>query len=179
MAKSKNESKNVKNEDKGVEIPDISPGQEVKEQTEECTVDLDKQNQELTECYKRLAAEYDNYRKRTIKEKEEIYDTCVIDITEKFLPVLDNLNLALANSKDVKDEVLKGILMIHKQFIDTLEKLEIKEIGCLNQQFDPNLHDAVMTVDDDEKSGTVVEVFKKGYIYKEKVVRHSMVKVAK
>ena len=93
--------------------------------------------------------------------------------------MLDNLDLALVNAKDAKDEVLKGILMIHKQFLDTLRKLDIKEIDCLNQQFDPNLHDAVMTVDDDEKSGSVVEVFKKGYIYKERVVRHSMVKVAK
>ena len=70
--------------------------------------------------------------------------------------------------------------MIHKQFIDTLTKLDIKEIDCLNKEFDPNIHDAVMIVEDpDIETGVVVEVFKKGYIYKDRVVRHSMVKVAK
>ncbi len=174
MAKGKSEDK------KQQEGADISDDNQVKEQESECTVDFEKQNQELTECYKRLAAEYDNYRKRTIKEKEDIYDTCVVDITEKFLPVLDNLDLALANSKSTEDEIYKGVKMIYKQFIDTLAKLDIKEIDCLNKEFNPNMHDAVMIVEDpDIETGIVVDVFKKGYMYKERVVRHSMVKVAK
>jgi molecular chaperone GrpE len=177
MAKGKSEDKNNKKQQEGA---DISDDNQVKEQESECTVDFEKQNQELTECYKRLAAEYDNYRKRTIKEKEDIYDTCVVDITEKFLPVLDNLDLALANSKSTEDEIYKGVKMIYKQFIDTLAKLDIKEIDCLNKEFNPNMHDAVMIVEDpDIETGIVVDVFKKGYMYKERVVRHSMVKVAK
>lgn len=180
MVKSKNDDKDVKKMQEGIDIPEVSEGQEVHDEPYVCAVDFEKQNQEITECYQRLAAEYENYRKRSVKEKEEIYDTCVVDITDKFLPVLDNLDLALANSKSAKDEVQKGIVMIHKQFMDTLAKLDVKEIDCLNKQFDPNLHDAVMTVDDPEKqSGVIADVFKKGYIYKERVVRHCMVKVVK
>ncbi|HOD92826.1 MAG TPA: nucleotide exchange factor GrpE [Clostridia bacterium] len=180
MAKSKNESKDFKKQQEGADISDAHKTNQENEQVTECVVDFEKQNQELTDCYKRLAAEYDNYRKRTLKEKEDIYDTCVADITEKFLPVLDNLDLALANSKSAEDDILKGIKMIQKQFIDTLNKLDIKEIDCLNKEFDPNMHDAVMIIEDpDIETGIVVEVFKKGYIYKDRVVRHSMVKVAK
>lgn len=180
MTKNKHDEKDVKKQQEGVDIPDVSNESHEDEQVTQCSVDFEKQNQELTECYKRLAAEYENYRKRTAKEKEDIYDTCVADITEKFLPVLDNLDLALANSKSADNDILKGIKLIHKQFIDTLTKLDIKEIDCLNKEFDPNIHDAVMIVEDpDIETGVVVEVFKKGYIYKDRVVRHSMVKVAK
>lgn len=180
MVKSKNDDKDAKKVQEGIDIPEVSEGQDVHDEPYVCAVNFEKQNEEITECYKRLAAEYDNYRKRSIKEKDEIYDICVADITDKFLPVLDNLDLALANSKSAKDEVQKGIEMIHKQFIDTLTKLDVKEINSLGEEFDPNLHDAVMTVDDPEKqSGIIVDVFKKGYIYKDRVVRHSMVKVAK
>ena len=180
MAKGKNENKDVKKQQEGVDIPDISQTDQEKDQESECIADFEKQNKELTECYKRLAAEFDNYRKRTIKEKEDIYDTCVADITEKFLPVLDNLDLALQNSKSTDDEIFKGVKMIYKQFIDTLTKLDIKEIDCLNKEFDPNMHDAVMIIENpDIETGIVVDVFKKGYMYKDRVVRHSMVKVAK
>lgn len=149
------------------------------EEVTSCETDMEKQNKELTDCYKRLAAEYDNYRKRTAKEKQDIYDICVADITEKFLPVLDNLDLALANSDSADDNVVKGIELIHKQFLETLAKLGVFEIDCLNKPFDPNIHDAVMVTEDPAiEAGTVVEVFKKGYIYKDRVVRHSVVKVA-
>ncbi len=161
---------------------EVEPQLEEEVETLACDVsddDLRKQNLELNDCYKRLAAEYDNYRKRTAKEKADIYDLSVMEVTEKYLEVLDNIELALANSQGAQDEVLKGVMMIHKQFLTVLEKLGVFEIESLDAEFDPNLHDAVMIEENEEKAGKIVEVFKKGYIYKERVIRHSIVKVAR
>ncbi|MFA7672328.1 MAG: nucleotide exchange factor GrpE [Clostridia bacterium] len=180
MTKSKEDKKTADIEEKVIKEKDAEAKTSEPAEKTETVADngLQKMNDELIDSLKRLAAEYDNFRKRTTKEKEDIYNVCLIDITEKFLPVLDNLELALANKKATQDEVQKGIEMIRKQFEDTLSKLCIKEMDCLNKQFDPEFHNAVMTVEDATKAkGTIVEVFKKGYVYKDRVVRHSMVKV--
>ena len=128
--------------------------------------------------YLRLMAEYDNFRKRSQKEREAIYGDIKADTVTKFLPVYDNLVRALANSTE--DEAYrKGVEMIMTQFDETLKKLGVTEIDSVGKKFDPNLHNAVMQVDDETKGeNEVVEVFQKGFMLGDKVIRFAMVKVA-
>lgn len=130
------------------------------------------------DSYLRLAAEYDNYRKRSQKEKEGLYGDIKSDTVSKFLPVYDNLVRALAQSTE--DEAYrKGVEMIMNQFNATLEKLGVSRIESLGQKFDPSLHNAVMHVEDEEKGeNEIVEVFQKGFMMGDKVIRFAMVKVA-
>lgn len=136
---------------------------------------------EAVEKYQRLFAEFDNFRKRTDKEKAARYDMGAKDVVEKILPVLDNFELALKNVPDDKEAsaFAEGMEMIHKQFVKVLEDLGVTPIEAVGKEFDPNFHNAVMHVDDEEAGDNiVVEEFQKGYMYKEHVVRYSMVKVA-
>ena len=128
--------------------------------------------------YLRLLAEYDNYRKRSQKEKDGLYADIKSDTVAKFLPVYDNLVRALAQSTE--DEAYRrGVEMIMAQFNTTLEKLGATRIECLGQKFDPSLHNAVMHVEDEEKGeNEIVEVFQEGFMMGEKVIRFAMVKVA-
>ena len=128
--------------------------------------------------YLRLLAEYDNYRKRSQKEKDNLYADIKSDTVAKFLPVYDNLVRALAQSTE--DEAYRrGVEMIMTQFNTTLEKLGATKIECLGQKFDPSLHNAVMHVVDEEKGeNEIVEVFQEGFMMGEKVIRYAMVKVA-
>ena len=133
---------------------------------------------EYYDSLKRNMADFDNYKKRIIKEKESIYVTTVSDIVENLLPVLDNFENALGHkSKDAEFET--GMKMIYNQIKDVIKGYGVEEIKCLKSEFDPMLHEAVMHVDDEtfgEKE--VIEVFRKGYKIKDKVIRHAMVKVA-
>lgn len=125
----------------------------------------------------RLGAEYENYRKRTTKEKEGIYSDSVVDVLKETLPILDNLERALS-ADGSKEDLKVGIEMTSKQFIDTLSKFGVEEIS-IESGFDPNVHNAVMHINDDSfGENEIVEVFQKGYKKSEKVLRHSMVKVA-
>ena len=128
--------------------------------------------------YLRLLAEYDNYRKRSQKEKDNLYGEVKADTVTKFLPVYDNLCRALAQTTE--DEAYrKGVEMIMTQFEQTLEKLGVTKIESLGQTFDPNRHNAVMHVDDEAKGeNEIVEVFQEGFLLGEKVIRFAMVKVA-
>ena len=128
--------------------------------------------------YLRLLAEYDNYRKRSQKEKDSLYADIKSDTVAKFLPVYDNLVRALAQSTE--DEAYRrGVEMIMTQFNTTLEKLGATRIESLGQKFDPSLHNAVMHVEDEEKGeNEIVEVFQDGFMMGEKVIRFAMVKVA-
>ena len=130
------------------------------------------------EKYLRLAAEYDNYRKRSAKEKESAWTDAKADTAAAFLPVYDNLERALkATCSD--EAFLKGVEMTMTQLKDVLNKLGIEEIPALGEKFDANLHNAVMHVDDDSvEENTVVEVFQTGFKTGEKVIRFAMVKVA-
>ena len=129
--------------------------------------------------YMRLAAEYDNYRKRTANEKLSIYDDATSKACIELLPVADSVTLALANLKDADPDIIKGIELISNQLAKSFEKLKIESYGKAGDAFDPNLHNAVMHVEDEEAGeNIVVEEFMKGYMYKGSVVRHSMVKVA-
>ena len=133
---------------------------------------------EEKEKYLRLAAEYDNFRKRSQKERESLYNDIKADTLLKFLPVYDNLVRALA--QETADEAYrKGVEMIMTQFDTTMEKLGVKEIPALGEKFDPVYHNAVMHVDDESLGeNEVIEVFQKGFMLNDKIIRFAMVKVA-
>lgn len=135
---------------------------------------------ELYDKYLRVLAEYDNFKKRTQKEKDELYGIATADTIEKLLPVADNLERAISVLNETEtSEFSEGVKMVTKQFFEILEKMGVTPIDALGAQFDPNLHNAVMHVDDEEyDANIVVEQFIKGYQMKDKVIRHSMVKVA-
>ena len=132
----------------------------------------------MNDKYLRLYAEYDNYRKRSQKEKDNLYGDIKADVLGKFLPVYDNLERALAQ-KTEDEAYRRGVEMIMAQFKATMEKLGVTEIESLGQKFDPNLHNAIMHVDDEEKGeNEIVEVFQQGFRIGDKVIRFAMVKVA-
>lgn len=136
---------------------------------------------EAVEKYQRLFAEFDNFRKRSEKEKAARYDMGAKDIIEKVLPVLDSFELALKNVPEAEADspFVDGMEKIHKQFMKTLEDAGVTPIEAVGKEFDPAFHNAVMHVEDAEAGDNiVVEEFQKGYLYKEHVVRYSMVKVA-
>ena len=145
---------------------------------EEKIMALEKENAELNDKFLRVCAEYDNFRRRSQKEKDALYGEIKANAVTQFLPVYDNLERAL--KQGTEDEAYKkGVEMIMTQFCTTLEKLGVTEIKCLGEKFDPTLHNAVMHVDDEEKGeNEIVEVFQKGFKLGEKVIRFAMVKVA-
>lgn len=131
------------------------------------------------EKYLRCAAEFDNFKRRTIKEKEQIYKDSVADTVLALLPVADNLERALASFTDKDNDYYKGVEMVLKQTEEVFKKLGVEVIKAVGEEFNPELHNAVMhTQDDKVADNTVVEEFQKGYTYKDKVIRYSMVKVA-
>ena len=141
----------------------------------------DEQIAELNDRLLRQMAEFDNYRRRTDTEKAASFDNGQRALVEKILPVLDNMERGLATLSDEEKEqpFAAGMDKIYRQMLDTLTAQGLKEIEALNAEFNPDYHNAVMHVDDDSVGeNIVVEVFQKGYIYKDTVVRHAMVKVA-
>lgn len=143
---------------------------------------LKQQLSEKEEAHLRLAAEYDNYRKRSLKEKEQIAQEAFASAASKFLPLLDNLERGYQAAKaraGEEDEVVKGLALITRQAAQTLEQAGIREIKALGETFDPKLHHAVLQIEDESKGEQeIVEVFEKGYQLGEKVLRHAVVKVA-
>lgn len=141
----------------------------------------DAQIEELQDRLKRQMAEFDNFRKRTEKEKSAMYEIGARDIIDKILPVLDNFERGLASvPEDLKGTSFpEGVEMIYKQFVKTLEDAGVEAIEAVGQQFDPNLHNAVMHVEDDSfGENEISQELQKGYKYRGTVVRHSMVQVA-
>lgn len=141
----------------------------------------DEKIEELTDRLQRTMAEFDNYRKRTDKEKASMYVIGAKDIVEKMLPVVDNFERAMATvtEEQKKDPFVDGMDKIYKHLCKTLEDMGVKPIEAVGKEFDPNFHNAVMHVEDDEVGeNIVVEEFQKGYMYRDSVVRYSMVKVA-
>ena len=133
---------------------------------------------EYYEHLKRNMAEFDNFKKRISKEKDMMYNTISASVISELLPILDNFEKAL-NSESTDESYKNGMAMIYGQLIDALNKIGVEEIEALNTTFDPNFHEAVMHVEDEnfgEKE--VVEVFRKGYKIGDKIIRHAMVKVA-
>ena len=133
---------------------------------------------ELTDMLQRQMAEFENYRKRTEKEKASMYDMGTRDTVEKLLPVIDNFERGLAGSAE-DDPFAEGMKMIYRQMMTMLTDLGVTPIDAAGKEFDPNLHNAVMHVDDENFGENIVaEELQKGYMFKDHVVRHSMVKVA-
>lgn len=140
----------------------------------------DEQIEELNDRLKRQMAEFENFRKRSEKEKSQMFDMGAKTIVEKILPVIDNFERGLAAVPDDKkdDPFITGMDKVYKQMLTELDAAGVKPIECVGQEFDPDFHNAVMLVENDElESGTVAQELQKGYMYKDSVVRHSMVSV--
>ncbi len=159
---------------------EVFSSEEVEELKAKCE-EKSKQCEEYFNMLQRTAAEFDNYKKRTAREKEALYMDATGDVVAAFLPVVDNIERAIqAADNDAGGTSLKeGIELVYRQFKDVMKKLNVEVIEAVGKEFDPNLHNAVSHVDDEEYGeNVVVEEFQKGYILKDKVIRHSMVKVA-
>lgn len=142
---------------------------------------LKEQVSELNDKLLRQMAEFENFRKRSEKEKDSMYENGARSVIEKLLPVVDNFERGMGTLTDEDKETAfaKGMEMIYKQLMDELDKMDVKPIDAAGKEFDPNLHNAVMHVDDESLGeNVVVEELQKGYTYRGTVVRHSMVKVA-
>lgn len=140
----------------------------------------DEQIEELTDKLKRQMAEFDNYRKRTEKEKSSMYEIGAKDVIEKMLPIVDNFErLATVSEEQKNDPFVEGMDKVYKHLMTTLEGIGVKPIEAVGQEFNPDLHNAVMHVEEEEAGeNVIVEEFQKGYTYRDAVVRYSMVKVA-
>ena len=141
----------------------------------------DEKIDELTDRLTRQMAEFDNFRKRTEKEKSQMYEIGAKDIIEKILPIVDNFERGLGsmNEEEKATPFAEGMEKIYKQLMTTLESLGVKPIDAVGQEFNPDFHNAVMHVEDEELDENIIaEEFQKGYMYRDSVVRHSMVKVA-
>ncbi|MFQ7307126.1 MAG: nucleotide exchange factor GrpE [Mediterraneibacter sp.] len=141
----------------------------------------DEKIDELTDRLTRQMAEFDNFRKRTEKEKSQMYEIGAKDIIEKILPIVDNFERGLASMPEEEKATpfAEGMEKIYKQLMTTLESIDVKPIEAVGKEFNPDFHNAVMHVEDEElDENIIVEEFQKGYTYRDSVVRHSMVKVA-
>lgn len=143
----------------------------------------EKENQcaDLLDRLQRTMAEFDNFRKRTIKEKTSLFDDGVRSTIEQILPVIDNFERALSSNttEDESNPYLQGMEMIYRQFKDILAAIGVEEIKTIGEKFNPDFHNAVTHIEDEAYGeNEIVEEFQKGYIYKDKVIRYSMVKVA-
>ena len=166
-----------------VEAEVVEEGEvEIVDEKDEKIAQLEQQAADNLDKYQRCLAEFDNFRKRTVKEKASMYDDGVRSTVEKLLMVIDNLERAVAvqeNKADENDAFFKGVKMTLTQFQDVLRGIGVEEIKAVGEKFDPNLHAAVAHEDDENygENEVVLEMLK-GYMYKDKVIRHSMVKVA-
>lgn len=141
---------------------------------------LEEKIAELEDARMRQLAEFENFRKRSEKEKSQMFEIGAKSVVEKILPVIDNFERGLASMPEEEKgkPFADGIELVYKQMLGALDEIGVKPIEAVGQEFDPNFHNAVMTVEsDDMESGTVAEELQKGYMYQDSVVRHSMVKV--
>ncbi len=182
MAKKK--KKDVTEEE--VKVEETTTTEEVTEdvtETAEVFSEVDKlknECKEVTEKFLRLQAEFQNFKKRTEKEKTDLYKYANEKLFTDLLPLMDNMERALASTESGSDGIIEGLQMIKKSFDEVFSKNSLEVINSIGQEFDPELHHAVMSDDsDDHVSEHVIEEFQKGYTLSGKVIRHSMVKVAK
>ncbi|WP_303864135.1 nucleotide exchange factor GrpE [Alkalibaculum bacchi] len=160
---------------------DVEEATEKKEETSS-TESVSKEKEELLNKLVRLQADFDNFRKRTIKEKEEIYKYALSDFSEKFLPVIDNMERAIQSIEDAKisDGYVDGVKMVISQLITVLNNEGLEEIPTENVEFDPQWHHGVAVDNiEDIEDNHIIEVYQKGYKFKEKVLRPAMVKICK
>ena len=194
---SEQETGNESGEQKDEQDPDDAKEGEEQEETEDDKTEghilknfkkkdkkleaLENQKKELEDKVMRQMAEFENYRKRTEKEKATMFEMGAKSVIEKMLPVVDNFERGLASvpEEDQTDPIYEGMNLIYKQLMGELDKLGVKPIEALGQEFNPDLHNAVMQVESEEfGEGTVAQELQKGYMYRDSVVRHSMVAVA-
>lgn len=181
------DEKNLNEEEKVVEKKENTEQKSTKskkcnKKDKEKNEEIDKLKAELEtqkDRFLRTAAEYENFRKRTEREKTAIYADATAFTLENILPVVDSVELAMKSSENASDEYKKGLELMANQIKTSFEKLGVTESGNVGDKFDPNFHNAVSHVDDENKEeNVIVEVFQKGYLLKDKVIRHAMVKVA-
>ena len=183
MAKDKKEKKNAEAEETKAEevTEEVTEEPEQEEAADERDAKIESLEKELAtqkDKYMRLAAEYDNYRKRTANEKLSIYDDATGKAVTELLPVADSVRMALENLKDADAEIIKGVELIQTQLGRSFEKLKITSYGAVGDTFDPQLHNAISMVDSDElESGQIAAVFQTGYKIGDKIIRHAMVQV--
>ena len=165
--------------DKEEKNEQVEKKEEKKEEKKDCIIDPKQQElDELNDRYKRVLAEFENYKKRSSKERETLYNSILGDIVETFLPIIDNLeNAWKVETQDA--EYKKGVELVLKQFKDILKAKGVEEIPALGETFDPSLHEAVSSVQDPDKNAKeIVQEYRKGYKIGSRVIRHSMVVVA-
>ncbi len=161
-----NSEKNINNENEEASV---------KNENDTELLEIKKQLADTSDKYLRVLAEYDNFRKRSLKERDSIYGEAYVDCVKNLLPIIDNIERVLTLEGDEK--FMEGLKLIVTQIHESLNKMGVTEIEC--KTFDPNLHNAVMHIDDETYGeNEIVEVFQKGYIYGERVIRYAMVKVA-
>ena len=183
MKKVAKKEKNTKAEEKELEKNEADRAEEVAAESEADPKDAEISKLKddvnmLNDKYLRLLAEFDNYKRRTQKEKEGTYDMAVGDTVNNIIPVLDTLEISMKNETGNIEDYRKGIELVIKKFNETLSKMGVTPIEAVGKPFDPEFHNAVMNSEDGEgESGTVLDEFQKGYMLKDKVIRHSMVKV--
>ena len=173
------QNENITDSEKDAGSPDNAESKSEKELSEEEKLSQELQMQK--EQYLRLAAEYDNYRKRTQNEKLSIYDDATAKAVTEMLPIADSIIMALSTLKetDVPTEFSKGIELVANQLKKSFEKLNVTEFGEIGDEFDPAFHNAVSKIDDDSlKENSISAVYQKGFKLKDKIVRHAMVQVA-
>ena len=174
------DNKDMEKENKAKESCGKSSGKKCTPKKEDLLLEIEKLRAELTEKddkYLRMAAEYDNFRRRSREEKDAIYETALADTVKELLPIIDNLDRA-ANFED-GEKVKEGLQITAKTTASVFEKLGVEEFGKVGETFDPNIHNAVLHVDDPEYGeGEIIEVFQKGYKKGKHIIRFAMVKTA-
>ena len=178
--KNKKAEEEINEEVKSAETAESAKAEEKEEAKEPSKEEkLEEELKKQKESYMRLAAEYDNYRKRTQNEKLGIYDDATAKAVEQLLPMADALQMAMQNAKNAPEEFTKGLEMIQNQFKTSMEKLKVESFGEIGDEFDPNLHNAISKIDSEELGENQLSaIYQKGFKIGDKIIRHAMVQVA-
>ena len=175
----KNQQENKTENQKNVNVQEDAPKNTEEHENVLELEQIKKSLEEYKDKFLRIAAEYENYRKRSEKEKLLIYSNATSNTISAILPVIDSLELALKSMKGASQEYQKGLNLVNNQLLDSLSKLNVKSFGETDDKFNPDIHNAVSHIEDEnnDKESFISEVFQKGYMVGDKVIRHAMVQV--